>query len=445
MNPLDFNNINTPNAPKIPNGGKLYAPQVNFPTTTTQPTFPAGSLQAASGVQPKAAPKVDTSPTPVNKLTQNNPTIAPVTNTQATDAFAMTGNKVVEQASQKPVEEPITERQKLLNDFQSLQEKQAEQGQRTLDLQKEQALADKQAELNKINAEAITVDRAYEKQKRALEKNPEGVDMAELNNRVSQLSKTRNEELADIGIRQAVAQGNVELANKIVETAIKAEFEPIANQIESLKTYQQLRNNDLTDSEKTQLDSLIRKQEMDYQFGLDSRLLAKKQQYSLQEAGLLQAQQNEQMLPNLYDKVGKIDSLIEGTNNSGAVGTNPLARTSLTNWITGNRDNFIAGVEQLVSADTLDTLINLKKAGGTLGALSDGERGMLQSAASKIGTWRQEKDGKVTGYKVSEKAFADELKTIKMLTNRAILEAGGSINSDPLGLGVKEDPLNLGI
>jgi len=42
--------------------------------------------------------------------------------------------------------------------------------------------------------------------------------------------------------------------------------------------------------------------------------------------------------------------------------------------------------------------------------------------------------------------FAKELKTLRTLTNKAIVNAGGEINADPLGLGVGQaDPLNLGI
>jgi hypothetical protein len=132
---------------------------------------------------------------------------------------------------------------------------------------------------------------------------------------------------------------------------------------------------------------------------------------------------NQQEILTLQDKLGNIDSLINHKGLSNAVGTVALGRKAP--FQIGQKQDFIAGVEQLVSRDTLDTLINLKKAGGTLGALSDQERIMLQSAASKIGTWRKLKDGNVIGYKASESSFKKELETLKTLTQRALTEAGG--------------------
>jgi major membrane immunogen (membrane-anchored lipoprotein) len=131
----------------------------------------------------------------------------------------------------------------------------------------------------------------------------------------------------------------------------------------------------------------------------------------------------------LSDKVTNIDNLLKNTQGlKSAVGTNFFARDKVD--LTGKKQNFIAGVQQLVSQDTLNTLINLKKQGGTLGALSDTERVMLQSAATKIGQWANTNGkGKVTSYSASEKDFKTELNTIKMLTERAINEANGATTS----------------
>lgn len=129
----------------------------------------------------------------------------------------------------------------------------------------------------------------------------------------------------------------------------------------------------------------------------------------------------------LQDKITQLDDLIKGTSNSGAVGPNFLARTSLTSWVTGTRQAFVGSVKQLLSKETLDTLLNLKKGGGTLGALSDQERIMLQNAATKIGGWEmKDKQGNGTGfYNVREKDFIKELENIKTLAKRAIDNAGG--------------------
>lgn len=143
-------------------------------------------------------------------------------------------------------------------------------------------------------------------------------------------------------------------------------------------------------------------------------------------------QPNTAAVDALTQKAGLIDELLANWGGmTGAVGIdafNPFGddRTGGLG-LRGERANFIAGVQQLVSADTLDALINLKKAGGTLGALSDGERQTLQEAAGKIGTWAiRDKAGNVTGYKAAENDFKKELQRIKTITDKALAEARGT-------------------
>ena len=133
-----------------------------------------------------------------------------------------------------------------------------------------------------------------------------------------------------------------------------------------------------------------------------------------------------QSLPTIQDKITQISGLISHSGLNSAVGTSALGRIGLADKVSGAKQDFIGGVQQLVSKDTIDTLLNLKKAGGTLGALSDGERAMLQSAASKIGTWAITKDGKVTGYNIDAGSFKRELETIRTLALRAQSQALGN-------------------
>ena len=55
--------------------------------------------------------------------------------------------------------------------------------------------------------------------------------------------------------------------------------------------------------------------------------------------------------------------------------------------------------------------------------MSDGEKQLLQEAASQIGSWQQIKDNQVYGYNTTEKSFIAELNTIKALSQRALFEA----------------------
>ena len=133
-------------------------------------------------------------------------------------------------------------------------------------------------------------------------------------------------------------------------------------------------------------------------------------------------------VPILDDKIFLIDSLLTHSGLNSAVGPNAAARFAIADAF-GAKQDFIAGVQQLVNKETIDTLINLKARGGTLGALSDQERILLQSAATRIGSWQVEKNGKVDGYAIDEASFKKELETIKRLATLAREKATGGIVS----------------
>lgn len=158
------------------------------------------------------------------------------------------------------------------------------------------------------------------------------------------------------------------------------------------------------------------------------------------KASAAEAQASEEAVAPLQDKLALIEKLLVSPGLASAVGPNigpdipyvpdlhQIARFGL--FSAGKRQNFIAGVSQLVNQETIDTLIKLKARGGTLGALSDQERILLQSAATKIGQWQVEDDkGRVLGYNINEQAFKDELNTIKTVTQRALEKARGGLIS----------------
>lgn len=138
----------------------------------------------------------------------------------------------------------------------------------------------------------------------------------------------------------------------------------------------------------------------------------------------------ETAIPILQDKIDLIDSLKASKGLRGSVGAYKIARFTPFSVDKSDRVAFIAGVNQLVNKETIDTLVNLKERGGTLGALSDQERVLLQTAASRIGSWQLADDkGKVYGYEVDESTFKQELDNIKNLSKRALEKATGSVYS----------------
>lgn len=127
-------------------------------------------------------------------------------------------------------------------------------------------------------------------------------------------------------------------------------------------------------------------------------------------------------------KVTLIDEIISSPGMGESVGATKFTRVDL-NPFTGAKENFISGVQQLTSQDTLNTLIELKKAGGTLGALSNEERIMLKNAATKISNWEiPNKKGKIVGYDIDQKAFKKELEKLKSLANTAVTNSIIPIN-----------------
>lgn len=177
----------------------------------------------------------------------------------------------------------------------------------------------------------------------------------------------------------------------------------------------------------------------------------KNEQKAIKEAGDAEQVARQQGIA-LSEKVNVINAALNSPGLGSTVGTTPLGRPakglgeaiigstplSIPQFIggtvdvtTGARQNFIASVENLVSREFLDNLINVKAQGATFGALTEKEQLALTQAATKIGTWRlEDKNGKVIGYNASEKDFRTELERIRNLTRKAYEVATGSAWTD---------------
>jgi len=144
-------------------------------------------------------------------------------------------------------------------------------------------------------------------------------------------------------------------------------------------------------------------------------------------------------IPGIVDKINGVNQLINHPGMTRAVGVYGVARWTPLTPDKADVAEFVGGVEQLLAKETMDTLAALKARGGTLGALSDQERIMLQNAATKIGSWKRTDDtGRTTGYEVSEAAFTKELEFIRDNSQIFLAElrkqAGeGTLSEDDLG------------
>lgn len=119
-----------------------------------------------------------------------------------------------------------------------------------------------------------------------------------------------------------------------------------------------------------------------------------------------------------------------GLGPLGAVaGAGLAARSGITSSLTGEGQQLSGAVHQLTSGLTLQTLIDAKANGATFGALSDGERSMIASAATKLNDWEIKDDkGNPTGYwNIDEASFKKELQTIQDLSRRALQKSQGTL------------------
>lgn len=164
--------------------------------------------------------------------------------------------------------------------------------------------------------------------------------------------------------------------------------------------------------------------------------------------------QNASTAETFTEKVNQIKGIQEDPYESMAVGPNAFSREgsgfkgmiynmmhpiqSTKDFFTGGKQNFISDIQNLTSKETLDNLIKIKAAGGTFGSLTEKELDMLINSATKIGKWEvKDKDGNVTGYNIGEKSFNAELDRLKKLAEKAVVKAGGSVNSGTTSNGIK--------
>jgi hypothetical protein len=159
---------------------------------------------------------------------------------------------------------------------------------------------------------------------------------------------------------------------------------------------------------------------------------------------------SEFALAGAKQNIENIDTLLNAGGMSTAVGTNILGRAprgvlgtvgkiatvvgipglfkDAWKGVTGQTQDFIAGVEQLQSQLSLDSLINAKAQGATFGALSDTEMRILSASASKIGSYVvKNKAGQAVGYNTTEANFQKELNKINNFAKLDYLLKGGNL------------------
>ena len=126
-------------------------------------------------------------------------------------------------------------------------------------------------------------------------------------------------------------------------------------------------------------------------------------------------EQKKNQLPVVKEKMDLVKKLLEHKGLNTRVGPAalglPTRRTGAVGDAFGQGQDFAATVQQLTNQDTLNKLLELKAAGGTLGAVSEKELDLLQKSASKINAWEVKNKNQIGKgeWNISEKLFKEEL------------------------------------
>lgn len=155
--------------------------------------------------------------------------------------------------------------------------------------------------------------------------------------------------------------------------------------------------------------------------------------------GAKDAAQVQQQQAQSKSNIDLINDILQKANDPKQVGigANGL-RNFLVNPFSSKKADFIAGVQQLTSQLSLDSLIRAKANGATFGALSEGELNILSNSASKFNSWAiKDKNGNVTGYNTSADSFKKELDKIGNFAKLDYILKGG--NPADIGAQVQSD------
>lgn len=156
--------------------------------------------------------------------------------------------------------------------------------------------------------------------------------------------------------------------------------------------------------------------------------------------------QDQSKLNVLDDKLALIDSIFDPHKSAywgfdGSVGAYALTRWTPLKIDKGARNSFKGAINQLISKETLDILVDLKARGGTLGALSEKELQILKDSASQISSWAiLDANGKETGeYEIDKDTFKKELLKIRSATERTKAMITGEPQKLPTNIGTTID------
>lgn len=357
----------------------------------------------------------------------------------------------------------------------------------------------KQDLVNSLNSQLNAITSSSQVAQQQLESQASGKDITTsfLGRQQQEVGRQAAIKALPIAAQLASAQGDLTSAQSHLDTLFQIKSQDAQNQynykqklIDSVYSF-------ATKAEQAKLDEKAKQNEQEFTLMRDQasrehdiamqKLEQQSPEYQLKlENQRLQNQKLQKELAGGFDEVdvgASIQSLAQAQSNitsvsdllksggiSGAVGTSFLSRTPVSKggfWsglgtvvanivkapltlgigtakdiystkMTSQRQDFIAGVEQLSSQLSLDSLIKAKAQGATFGALSDTEMQILTQSATKIGNWAiKDNQGRTIGYNTTQKSFKIELDKINNFAKLDYLLKGG--NPEDVGVVQQED------
>lgn len=416
-------------------GSNLFNNPISTPSRQSKPALPEFKKNVSSRPANMAslnrsipvAVKPDITPTPVSEIVRQ-PFIPPApTGTEASDTLLRTSTSSISGGAERE-KARVSDRESAMNRLADLLERQGEQSARREEIAKEVGFDEKQQAYNEALAQQAQIDRAYERQLRDLRENAVGQSEGAIQAQERELRRKRSQEVADLAIISAARQGDVNTAQNIIQQKLDAEFEPVKQQIETLKTFVTLNQDDLTESEKILLQSQIDSQEsllkseQDYQ-----RLQSGAQAYqTMLDEGTITpdkvpeeylqflnvqgyaspeqrtaATQTKKRLNSVFEILGDESKL------KGSVGKTQLGR--ITDTFTGTRTQIRGLIESVISGETLEELQKMK------GVPSDRDIEVVRQATGVLA-----REGALD--ELTDKKIIQELKKIEGAYINALLE-----------------------
>lgn len=257
---------------KDPVTGNQYSRDTSNPTSTYAPYQGSTLLPKVDTAKPVDAAKLNVSPMPTPpavKSTAAQDSLSANVASVADSAFS--NQQQAAQEAQTPVPAQKNGLQSVLDKIMGDSSLLGNKGKRTLEIQDAEGVNTKKKAQTDLENQILSKTRTYDKQIQAVQNQP-GILTDVASARIGQIERQKNAELADLAIQYKVAQDDYQGAVEIAQAKVEAEFEPIQNEIDTLKTYYQLAQNDMTESEKLQAQAAIQAKQDDKDFAQQKEL-----------------------------------------------------------------------------------------------------------------------------------------------------------------------------